>query len=414
MSIKIGTIFKFLAKDKISHLNDTSLMANEFYTESQEGQGVVLEDAQQSNVQTEKQTIVFTGGGTAGHVTPNITLIKYYQNQGLDIVYIGSAAGVERELIKPLGIKYYPIASGKLRRYLSVQNFIDPFKILLGTIKSYFLLGNKDIKLVFSKGGFVAFPVVFAAWLRRIPVIAHESDFSPGLANKLCFPFVNKLCVNFESVTNHFAQKEKVTVTGTPIRQELLAGDKDTGLKICGLTAEKPCILVMGGSLGAQNINVCLRQALDKLLDKFQVIHLCGKGKVDISLQKEGYCQLEYVSDDLGHIFKASDIIISRAGANSVFEILALNKAHIFIPLSRKYSRGDQIQNAHYFKEKGISSVLEEENLTPELLFETINDVFACKKEVEIKIKNLNIISGTEKVIEVINAGLSEKNSRQK
>lgn len=362
-----------------------------------------------------KPKIVFTGGGTAGHVTPNLALIDYYNNQGWEIFYIGSENGVEKNIIADIDVKYYAIPCGKLRRYLSLRNFIDPIKIIGGVFQAYFLLGRLNSEIVFSKGGFVAFPVVVAAWLRRIPVIAHESDFSPGLANKMCFPFVKTLCVNFNAVSSHFTNANKVIVTGTPIRQNLLSGDKNKGLKLCRFNETKPRLLIIGGSLGSENINLCIRKSLDKLLKKFQIIHICGTGKVDDAFKNiEGYCQLEYLGSELGDIFSASDIVISRSGANSVFEILALKKAHIFIPLSKKYSRGDQIQNARYFKNKGISFVIEEDELSPDRLLSTLDTLWQQKDSIEEKIKNLNVKSGTENILTIIDKAVNAKRRRQK
>lgn len=357
-----------------------------------------------------KASIIFTGGGSAGHVTPNIALIEYFHNMGWQIYYIGSAKGVERRIIESLGIPYYTIKTGKLRRYFSFRTFIEPLNIFIGIVQVYFLLRKFQSQLVFSKGGFVAFPVVVGAWLRNIPVIAHESDFSPGLANKLCYPFVNKLCVNFAETKTHFKKNKKVLFTGTPIRKELFNGNKSKGLALCGFTELKPVLLIIGGSLGSQNLNICVRNSLEMLSKNYQIIHLCGKGKIDAKLlDKIGYCQLEYANEELPHFFAASDVVISRAGANSVFEILALAKPHILIPLSKQYSRGDQIQNAKYFKEMGVSVVIDEEKLNSNLLCETIENVYEKKDEIIGKIYSLGIRSGTQNIVNTIDEAI--KNS---
>lgn len=347
--------------------------------------------------------IVLTGGGTAGHVTPNIALIEVLQQGGWQIDYVGSADGVEKAMITAVNIPYHAVSSGKLRRYFSWKNFFDPFNIVLGIGQAYLLLRKLKPDVVFSKGGFVGFPVVVGAWLNRIPVVAHESDMSPGLANRLSFPFVSKICVTFAAAKKHFKRQENVEVTGTPIRQELFNGNKANGLALCGFNDEKPCLLVVGGSQGANVMNVCVRQVLDKLCKHFQVIHLCGKGKVERSLAgKTGYYQFEYVNQELADLFAASEMVISRAGANALYEILALDKPHVLIPLSKKASRGDQIQNAHYFQQQGISVVVSEESLTPETLLSAINEVSTNRSKIIEKIKALAIESATMKIIDVI------------
>lgn len=346
--------------------------------------------------------IVFTGGGTAGHVTPNIALIQTLTDLGWQCLYIGSNTGIEKKLIEPLNIKFYGIATGKLRRYFSWQNFIDPFKIFYGMLQSLLLLSKSKPELVFSKGGFVSFPVVFAAWLKRIPVIAHESDMTPGLATKLSFPFVRHLCINFEKTKQYFKKKEKLKITGTPIRQGLLEGSKAKAIQLCSFKETKPCLLVIGGGLGAVAINKIIRQSLDELLEHYNIIHLCGKAKLDRTIQKEGYRQFEYLTAELADVYALADLIISRSGANSVYEILSLAKPHIFIPLPLTASRGDQIHNANYFKELGISYVLAEEDLNMESLVKTITEVMQTKEIRSKKIEALGFESGTAKIIHLI------------
>lgn len=348
--------------------------------------------------------IVLTGGGTAGHVIPNIALIQVLQKEGWQIDYIGSAKGIEKAMITALKIPFHSVSSGKFRRYFSLKNLLDPFKILLGIIQAWHLLRKLKPNVVFSKGGFVAFPVVVGAWLNRIPVVAHESDMSPGLANRLSFPFANKICVNFAAAKKYFKHQEKVVVTGTPIRQQLFEGQVARGLERCGFSDEKPCLLIVGGSQGASALNQCVRQALPRLCQQFQIIHLCGKGKVDFAFSHTvGYCQIEYADDELADIFAASELVISRAGANALCEILALAKPHVLIPLSEKVSRGDQIQNARYFQQQEISVVIPEEKLTPDTLLAAIEDVLAKKIEKIEKMKALSIESATMRIIAVIN-----------
>ena len=320
--------------------------------------------------------IVLTGGGTAGHVTPNMALIPNLQEAGYDIQYIGSYDGIEKELITGIDIPYHSISSGKLRRYFDVKNFTDPFKVMKGYLQASKLLKQLKPDIVFSKGGFVSVPVVLAAKHRHIPCIIHESDMTPGLANKLAIPSTTKVCCNFPETLNYLPNG-KAVLTGSPIRQELFEGNKERGLSFCGFTSDKPVILVIGGSLGAVAVNNAVRESLDELLKHFQIIHLCGKGKVEPSLQqKQGYVQFEYIKKELSDLFACTDLMISRAGANAICEILSLRKPNILIPLSAAASRGDQILNARSFEKQGYSFVIEEESLTKESLIDAVQTVY--------------------------------------
>lgn len=346
--------------------------------------------------------IVFTGGGTAGHVTPNMAVIQVLQQQHWQIHYMGGAQSIEQQMITKLGIPFYAVRSGKLRRYWSWKNFIDPLNMVIGIFQAWYQLARIRPHVVFSKGGFAAFPVVVAAWLRRIPVIAHESDRTPGLANRLSYPFVRHIALTFPPTSLVMQASPKVTVTGTPIRQALFEGDAVKGRAYCGLNAEQPCLLIIGGSLGAQRINQAVRTALPQLLPHYQVIHLCGKGKVDTALKYTGYCQLEYVDQELPDLLAASDIVISRAGANSLCELLALNKCHILIPLSKAASRGDQIENARYFQDKQISVVIQEEHLNTDRLLVALDKVQTEREAILKRISQLNLVSGTDAVVTLI------------
>lgn len=323
--------------------------------------------------------IVLTGGGTAGHVTPNIAMIPALQEKGFQISYIGSYDGIEKKLIEEMGIPYYGISSGKLRRYFDPKNFTDPFKVLKGYQEARKLLKKLKPDVVFSKGGFVTVPVVIAAKHRKIPAIIHESDMTPGLANKLCIPSAVKICCNFPETVDKLPS-DKAVLTGTPIRQELLNGNKLAALKFTGLKPDKPVLMVIGGSLGSVAVNTAVRQILPELLKDFQVVHLCGKEKLDESLTSlDGYVQYEYIKKELADLFALSDIVISRAGANAICEISALKKPNLLIPLSANASRGDQILNARSFEKLGYSKVLEEEELNNEILLKTIRDLYANK-----------------------------------
>lgn len=320
--------------------------------------------------------IILTGGGTAGHVTPNIALIPRLQELGYDIHYIGSYKGIEKELIEPFGIPYHGISSGKLRRYFSVQNFTDPFRVLKGFGEANRLIKDLEPDVIFSKGGFVSVPVVMAGKKNKVPVIIHESDMTPGLANKLSLPSAVRVCCNFPETLEHLP-KEKALLTGSPIRQELLTGNKIAALDFCGFTMDKPVIMIIGGSLGSVIVNNAVRLALPELLEHFQILHLCGKGKVDESLKDtKGYVQFEYVNAELRDLFSLADIVISRAGANAICELLALRKPNLLIPLSANASRGDQILNAKSFEKQGFSMVLEEEELCKESLIECVTKLY--------------------------------------
>ena len=320
--------------------------------------------------------IILTGGGTAGHVTPNLALLPSLRKEEFEIHYIGSYNGIERRLIEDAGIPYDGISSGKLRRYFDIKNFSDPLRVLKGYGQAKRLMKQYHPDIVFSKGGFVSVPVVLAAEHYKIPVIIHESDMTPGLANKICIPAAKKVCCNFPETLNYLP-KDKAVLSGSPIREELLTGDRLSGLQYAGLSANRPVILVIGGSLGSVTVNHAVRSILPKLLAQFQVIHICGKGNLDESLiGTSGYVQYEYVDKPLRHLFAAADLIISRAGANSICEILALRKPNILIPLSAAASRGDQILNANSFAKQGFSTVLEEEVLTSDTLYQAVSDTY--------------------------------------
>ena len=304
--------------------------------------------------------IIMTGGGTAGHVTPNIALLPKLKELGYEIEYMGTENGIERKLMEAEGIKYHIISSGKLRRYFDVKNFTDPFKVIKGVFDAKAILKREKPDIVFSKGGFVSVPVVMGAYFNKIPIIIHESDITPGLANKLAMPYATKICVTFEEAMQH-VNKKKAVLTGSPIREELFKGSKIKAKEFCGFKNDKPVILVTGGSLGSRIINSCVRESLNDLLKTYNIVHLCGKGNLDRNFNlTEGYVQFEYIKDELADLMQLSDIVISRAGSNTIFELLALKKPNILIPLSAKASRGDQILNANSFKKSGYSVVIEE------------------------------------------------------
>ena len=353
-----------------------------------------------------KYKIIMTGGGTAGHVTPNLALVPSLQEEGFEIKYIGSKDGIEKEIITSNNIPYYGISSGKLRRYFDIKNFTDPFKVIKGIHEARKILSKEKPDVIFSKGGFVTVPVVIAASMKKIPVIAHESDITPGLANKLASPFCDKLCVTFRE-SLQFVKNNKGVLTGSPIRKEILLGSKAKGKEICGFKNDKDVILIMGGSLGSKVINDNIRKNIDNILKDNNIIHICGKGNIDESLKKlDGYKQFEYVSDELKHLMQSADYIISRAGANSIFEFLALKKPTLLIPLSKNASRGDQILNANSFKKEGFSLVMQEEELQEKGILEGIKMLKESKQNL---VKNMNeskLNDGVKEIINVIKSSI--------
>lgn len=350
-----------------------------------------------------KYKIIMTGGGTAGHVTPNIALAPKLKEKGFEIKYIGSREGIEKEIIKDAGIPYYEISSGKLRRYFDMKNFSDPFKVMKGVFQASRILAKEKPDVIFSKGGFVAVPVVIAASMKRIPVVSHESDLTPGLANKLSAPFCDKLCVTFRESLS-YVKDGKGVLTGTPIRTEILEGSKIRGKEICGFKDNKDILLVIGGSLGAKSINDEVRKNINKILTEFNVIHICGKGNLDKECENlNGYKQFEYVKEDLKHFLQSADFIISRAGANVIFELLALKKPTLLIPLSKKISRGDQILNAKSFEKEGFSLVLDEDVMIESDVL--MNKLKELKENRGILVKNMEnskLKNGIDEIIKVI------------
>lgn len=347
--------------------------------------------------------IILTGGGTAGHVTPNIALLPELKNQGYDVHYIGSHDGIEKKLIEEFDIPYYGISSGKLRRYFDPKNFSDPFKVLKGYSEASSLMKKLKPDVVFSKGGFVAVPVVWAAKRRKIPAIIHESDMTPGLANKICIPFATTICANFPETLSALPDG-KAVLTGSPIRRELFSGNKLAGLEFCGFHVNKPVILIIGGSLGSAVINDAVRKILPMLLEEFQIIHICGKDKLDENWKNTpGYVQFEYVKKELSDLLDAADLIISRAGANAICEILALRKPNILIPLSAAASRGDQILNAASFERQGFSYVIKEETLTKDELLSAIHHVYQSKNTYIDVMANSKLNNSIETIVGLIN-----------
>lgn len=345
--------------------------------------------------------IILTGGGTAGHVTPNIALVPKLKEAGFEIKYIGSYNGMEKQLVEKEGIDYVGISSGKLRRYFSWQNFTDPFRVIKGYFEARKIIKKFKPDVIFSKGGFVSVPVVMAASSYKVPTIIHESDMTPGLANKIAMRYATKVCHTFPETAQYLGNK--AVFTGSPLREELFHGNKITALNMCSFNTDKPILLVFGGSLGAQKVNEAIRAALPLLLTKFQVAHLCGKGKLDESLKgTKGYAQFEYISDEMKDFFAMADIIVSRAGSNSICEIAALNKPSVLIPLSANASRGDQILNANSFEKQGFCEIVDEDTMTTESLLDTINKVYDNRSYYIDSLKVSGLANGVDTIISLI------------
>lgn len=351
--------------------------------------------------------IILTGGGTAGHITPNLALLPLLETAGFSISYIGLKAGMEERLIRPTGVPFYGITGGKLRRYADFKNFTDLFRIGAGFWESISLMHKLKPDVLFSKGGFVSTPVVWAAKLCGVPVVTHESDSTLGLANRLSAPFATKICYTFPE-SGAAVPSGKGVLTGLPIREQLLRGSREKGLEICGFSGKKPVLVVTGGSQGAAFINRMVRRCLPKLLETFQVCHLCGKGNVDEKLeQTSGYRQFAYVTDDLPHIFNMADVVVTRGGSTSLFELLALQKPMVIIPYSRKASRGDQIINGRSFQKQGFGELLMETDangmeMMPAAFLRTVHQVYENREAYVGRMQKSPARSGAQNVFSVI------------
>ena len=346
--------------------------------------------------------IVLTGGGTAGHVTPHLSLIPRLRERGYEIHYIGTEGGMEHQMIAAVpGVTYHAVKSGKLRRYFSVQNFIDPFKVVWGAFQSMGLMRRLKPDVLFSKGGFVSVPVVVGAWLCGVPAVCHESDLTPGLANRICARFAKKVATTFPECAQ--ALGPKGVATGTPLRPELFRGDRKAGLALAGFGGAKPVLLMTGGSLGAQSVNACLREALPELLPRMDVLHLCGKGNLDESLKDlPGYCQKEFLTNDMPDALAVADLVLSRAGSNTLSELLALRKPMLLVPYPRGASRGDQIENAKTYQRQGLARVLPQEEMTPATLTAALLDLLRDRQTLEAAMEAYPVKDGTAKVLALI------------
>ena len=346
--------------------------------------------------------IVLTGGGTAGHVTPHLSLIPRLRQEGYDIHYIGTEKGIEHEMIAQIpDVTYHAVKSGKLRRYFSLQNFTDPFRVVAGAFQSMHLMRKLKPDVLFSKGGFVSVPVVIGAWLCRVPAVCHESDLTPGLANRICARFATKVATTFPECAK--ALGAKGVHTGTPLRPELFQGSRAAGLAMAGFDGRKPVLLMTGGSLGAQSVNKCLRESLPELLPHMDVLHLCGKGNLDESLAGlKGYCQKEFLSGEMPDALAVADLVLSRAGSNTLSELLALHKPMLLVPYPLSASRGDQIENAKSYERQGLARVLMQENMTPRTMTDALLSLLADRDQLLQALKNYPVQDGTDAVLRMI------------
>ncbi|MBS4189692.1 undecaprenyldiphospho-muramoylpentapeptide beta-N-acetylglucosaminyltransferase [Bacillus sp. FJAT-49705] len=350
-----------------------------------------------------QKTIIFTGGGSAGHVTPNIAVMNELDKRKWNISYIGSKNGIEKELILKMNIPYYEISSGKLRRYLDFENVKDVFRVGIGFMEARSILKRLKPDLVFSKGGFVSVPVIMAASSLKIPIFIHESDMTPGLANKISQRFATKIFTSFEEAVAFFPQKKAVAI-GSPIRRDIFNGSSIKGKAYLGFNDERPILTIMGGSLGAKKINDTVRLSIDALTKKYQIVHLCGKGHLDEGLStKNNYKQFEYIHEELPDILAATNLIITRGGSNAIFEFLALQIPMLIIPLTKKQSRGDQLLNAKSFNGKGYAITLEEENLTGHSLIQALGFIEQNKLNMIKKMKDSSMEDALTVLVKEIN-----------
>ncbi len=329
-----------------------------------------------------KKKVVLTGGGSTGHVSVNLALIPRLLDEGWDITYFGSKQGIERKLLADFPeVRYEAISTGKLRRYFSWTNVADAFRVVAGTFQAWARLRRIRPSVIFSKGGFVSVPVVYAGHFNKIPSITHESDLTPGLANKLCYRYVHEVMLTFEE-SMKYVPAEKAFYLGPVIREQIRGGSAERGRRKYGFDGTKPILVVLGGSLGAGAVNQCIWDNLDALLARFDILHGTGAGKGDASVQRPGYVQVDYIQDGMNDTLAMADIIISRAGSNAIFEFLYYQKPMLLIPLPTSQSRGDQILNAERFAEKNYARVLLEENLTPETLRSGIEELYREREHI--------------------------------
>ena len=337
-------------------------------------------------------TIVVTGGGTAGHIMPHIVLKPHLDKHFGKVVYIGSKNGMEKDIVKKHGgFEFYEIETVKLDRSKILKNLLIPFKFFKGKKQAKKILKQVRPAIVFSKGGYVALPVVSAAKSLKIPIVAHESDLSMGLANRLSKNKCSCICTTFEQTAKHIGKKG--VYTGSPISIKINNIQKpDTN---------KPILLVTGGSLGSRAINQVVWNSINELCKTFYVIHQVGKDNLNPNIKNADYKQIEFAGD-LASLIKQADIVVSRAGSNTIFELATYHKPMLLIPLPKGASRGDQMDNAKYFESLGYARVLLQENLNTQSLVTELNTLLTNKQKYISTLKNANLPNGTEKILNMI------------
>lgn len=352
--------------------------------------------------------IILTGGGTAGHVIPNVALIPYLRKDGWQIFYIGSKNGIEKSIIADSNIPFYAITSGKLRRYFSWQNFTDFFKVLFGICMAFIVLLRVKPALIFSKGGYVSVPVAVAAFLLRIKIVTHESDFSFGLATRIVARLAEQVWVAFAETCEVYPRAH---YTSLPIRDDLYLGERSRGFSLCNFKSDRTTLLIMGGSLGSQRINKTVNAILDELVKTFQVIHIVGVSNVS-SFKHSRYCVFSYVGDDFKHILAITDLVVSRAGAGSIFEYLYLHKPMLLIPLDAG-SRGDQIQNTTCFEKKGYAISLPEKKLSGFNLLSKIYELNRKKDTIKQKQTEHKFADSNKHFVDRFNAVIAHESNQR-
>jgi len=353
--------------------------------------------------------ILFTGGGTAGHVTPNLALMAALASEGHEIHYAGSRDGIERRLVASRGIPYHVLPTGKLRRYLSVENVLDAFRVAAGVVAGWRLARRLRPDLVFSKGGFVSVPVVLGARLAGVPVVAHESDLTPGLATRLVASRVDLVCTSFPDT--EIPEARMTRHTGTPVRPELLVGKRARGRDYAELTGDKPVLLVVGGSLGSAFLNGLVRNCLDRLTARYQVVHVCGRGNLAEEIRVPGYVQFEFLGEPYADVLAAADLVVSRAGANAVFELIATAKPALLVPLTTAASRGDQVENALWMAERGLAHVVTESALTEDSFLTELETLAAEGPELAERMRATPRPDAMAELLDVIRARLPASES---
>lgn len=343
-------------------------------------------------------SIVLTGGGTAGHCTPHLAILPYLKKDFDNIYYVGSENGIEKEIIKNTDIPYFSVTCAKLNRNLNAKNLFIPFKVAKGIFQAGKILDRIKPDVVFSKGGYVSLPTVVAAKQRNVPVIAHESDYTMGLANKISAKFCKKILTSFPSTAKEIKNGEFV---GPPLRKSLFAPSKSDVVGNFGFSGERPILLVTGGSQGAKALNDVVCKALPELTAKYDVIHLCGKNNLMQNPPKKGYYQAEFLNK-IENAFACATVCVTRAGSNTLFELMSLKTPCVLVPLPKGASRGDQILNASYFQQKGLAYVISQENLTEDSLIFAIDSVFANRYNLKRNFEKYPIKDASRQISRII------------